>query len=84
MDFEKVKSLIISKMDDAEVRVTDLTGTQDHLGILIISDLFQGKRLLQQHQMVMDILKESLKEEIHAVQLKTLTYEKAKQAGLVE
>ena len=84
MEFKKVEDLIKSSLTDAEVRVTDLTGTQDHLGILIISDAFTGKRLLQQHQMIMDILKESLKEEIHAVQLKTLTYEKAKAAGLVE
>ena len=83
MDFEKVKSLIKTDLTDADVRVTDLTGTQDHLGILIISDAFEGKRLLQQHQMIMDILKESLKEEIHAVQLKTLTFEKAKNAGLL-
>jgi stress-induced morphogen len=84
MEFKKVEDLIKTSISDAEVRVTDLTGTQDHLGILIISDAFLGKRLLQQHQMIMDILKESLKEEIHAVQLKTLTYEKAKAAGLVE
>ena len=84
MDFQKVEVLIKTNLTDAEVRVTDLTGTQDHLGILIISDAFEGKRLLQQHQMIMDILKESLKEEIHAVQLKTLTFAKAKNAGLLE
>ena len=84
MEFEKVKTLIKSTLQDAEVRVTDLTGTKDHLGILIISNAFEGKRLLQQHQMIMDILKESLKEEIHAVQLKTLTFEKAKNAGLLD
>jgi stress-induced morphogen len=84
MEFSKVEDLIKTSLTDAQVRVTDLTGTQDHLGILIISDAFIGKRLLQQHQMIMDILKESLKEEIHAVQLKTLTFEKAKTAGLVE
>lgn len=84
MEFQKVKALIKTTLTDAEVRVTDLTGTQDHLGILIISDAFEGKRLLQQHQMIMDILKESLKEKLHAVQLKTLTFAKAKTAGLLE
>lgn len=84
VEFEQVANLIKSNMDDADVRITDLTGTMDHLGITVISDQFSGKALLDQHQMIMDILKEKLKEEIHAVQIKTMTYEKAKKKGLVE
>ncbi len=71
MDFSKVEELIKSKLTDAEVAVTDLTGTRDHLGINVKSDAFKGKSILAQHRLVMDILKESLKEEIHAVQIKT-------------
>lgn len=83
--FTEVQTLIKSHLEDAEVRVTDLTGTQDHLGILIISDAFEGKMLIQQHQMIMDILKEKLgSNEIHAVQLKTLTKAKAKANGIIE
>ncbi len=73
MDFNEVKELITNNINDAHVEITDLTGTKDHLGILVVSDVFQNKRLIQQHQMIMDILKESLKEKIHAVQLKTMT-----------
>ena len=83
MEFESVKSLIINKIPDADVTVTDLTGTQDHLGLEIVSDVFEGKRLIQQHQMIMDILKEELNANIiHAVQIKTMTKEqKEKQNG---
>lgn len=84
IEFEQVQNLIKSNLNDAVVSVTDLTGTMDHLGITVISDDFQGKSLLDQHQMVMDILKEKLKEEIHAVQIKTMTYEKARKKGLME
>ena len=84
VEFDQVANLIKSNMDDADVRITDLTGTMDNLGITVISDQFAGKALLDQHQMIMDILKEKLKEEIHAVQIKTMTYEKAKKKGLVE
>ena len=83
MDFEQVKNLIKDKIEDAHVEVTDLTGTQDHLGLLVISDQFEGKALLAQHRMVMDSLKESLKEAIHAVKIKTLTYTKAKESGVL-
>ena len=83
--FDQVKELIQQTISDAEVRVHDLTGTQDHLGIMVISDMFEGKILIDQHQMIMDILKEKLgTNEIHAVQLKTLTYTKAKTKGLIE
>ncbi len=82
MDFQFVKDLIIKGLPDAYVEVTDLTGTKDHLGILIVSDAFEGKMLIQQHQMIMDLLKESLKKEIHAVQLKTLTKAKAETQGI--
>ncbi|MEX1100102.1 MAG: BolA family protein, partial [Bacteriovoracaceae bacterium] len=63
-------------LGDAHVEVRDLTGTQDHLNIFVASDAFKGKMLIDQHQMIMDILKEDLKEKIHAVQLKTMTKEK--------
>lgn len=77
MDFDELKTLITSNLQDAEVEVTDLTGTRDHLGLTVISDAFKGKMLLQQHQIVMDILKEKLKSEIHAVKIKTMTKEQA-------
>jgi stress-induced morphogen len=84
VEFTLVENLIQTHLSDAIVKVNDLTGTQDHLGILIISDAFEGKMLIQQHQIIMDILKEKLhSNEIHAVQLKTLTHAKAKASGLI-
>ena len=78
---EMVKTLIENNLQDSEVQVADMTGTQDHLEILVISDVFKGRMLIDQHQMVMDILKESLKEQIHAVKIKTITKEKYSQQG---
>ncbi len=84
VEFTTVENLIKSHLDDAIVKIHDLTGTADHLSILIISDAFKGKILIDQHQMIMDILKEKLgSNEIHAVQLKTLTKEKAQAKGLM-
>ena len=83
MIFEHVENIIKAELSDAVVTITDLTGTADHLGITIISDEFVGKGLMDQHQMIMDILKEDLKERIHAVQLKTMTTEKLKKKGLL-
>lgn len=74
--FEWLEDIIKKEIPDAHVEVTDLTGTRDHLGILVASDVFKGKILIDQHQILMNILKEELKSRIHAVKLQTLTKEK--------
>lgn len=80
--FDEVKELITAEITDAKVKVSDLTGGGDHLGLLIVSDAFKGKMLLQQHRMIMDILTNKFKEDLHAVQLKTMTYEQAEKQGI--
>ena len=82
MDFEKVKNILKLGLPDAHIKITDMTGTMDHLDILIVSDIFKGKMLIQQHQLVMDLLKESLQKEIHAVQLKTMDFATAEKRGI--
>lgn len=82
MEFENVKSIIKNGLADAYVEVNDMTGTRDHLDLLIVSDQFAGKRLIQQHQIVMDLLRESLASDIHAVQLKTMSYADAEKRGI--
>ncbi len=78
---EDIKILLESKIEDSMVTVSDMTGTMDHLEILVVSDIFKGKMLIDQHQIVMDILKEPLKEKVHAVKIKTITKEKYSQKG---
>ena len=70
---DEVKNLIVTGLPESHVEVSDMTGTMDHLEILVVSDEFKGKMKLAQHQIVMDILSESLKEKVHAVKIKTMT-----------
>lgn len=46
-----------------------------HFQALIVSSEFRGKRTVQQHQMVYRALGDKMKEEIHALSMKTLTPE---------
>jgi stress-induced morphogen len=82
MEFENVKSIIKAGLTDAYVEVQDMTGTRDHLDLLIVSDQFIGLMLIKQHQLVMNLLSDSLKAEIHAVQLKTMSFEDAEKRGI--
>jgi stress-induced morphogen len=75
-DFLFVENIIRSGLPDAQVTVEDMTGTRDHLDITVVSDGFKGKLLIDQHQILMNLLKEELKDRIHAVKLTTMTWEK--------
>lgn len=72
VNFSEINNLITHSLPDAQVNIEDLTGTGDHLAITISSNAFAGKLLIQQHRMIMDILKDRLKSDLHAVQLKTI------------
>lgn len=59
---------------DAQVTVTDRTGTMDHLNVRVVSDTFKGKNLLDRHRLIYQALDEPLKDgRIHALELTTET-----------
>ncbi len=69
---EQVKAMIEAELPDAQVQVQDLTGGGDHYQVTVVSSLFKGKGLVQQHQMVYGALKQAMSSEaIHALALKT-------------
>jgi len=73
---EEVKALLAPSFPHADITVADMTGTQDHFQIQIISDVFRGKMLIEQHQMVQKPLKEAMDDgRIHAIAIKTFTPE---------
>lgn len=79
MDLNLVKSMIEKALPGAKVTINDLVGDGDHLQATVVSDLFEGKGLLQQHQMVYAPLKGHVGEQLHALALKTYTPEQWKQ-----
>ena len=48
-------------------------GDGHHFEAVIVSDAFEGKRLIARHQMVYAVLGDRMKAEIHALSMKTLT-----------
>jgi acid stress-induced BolA-like protein IbaG/YrbA len=74
MSPDEIKSTLETALPDSTVRVDDLTGGGDHFQVWIISTAFEGKSLVDQHQMVYGFLKDALgSERIHALALKTYT-----------
>lgn len=56
---------------NAEFRVSDLMGDQDHYALEIVCESFRGKPRVAQHKMVNEALKNCLGTELHALTIKT-------------
>jgi len=51
----------------------EVDGDGRHFQATLVSKAFEGKRLVQRHQMVYAALGDRMREEIHALSMKTLT-----------
>ena len=63
-----------------EARV-EVIGDGHHFEAVIVSPTFAGKSMLQQHRMVYATLGDKMREEIHALSLRTLTPDEYAAAG---
>tara|TARA_X000001036_G_scaffold109206_2_gene102369 strand:- start:6927 stop:7172 length:246 start_codon:yes stop_codon:yes gene_type:complete len=75
---KKIKEKLKKGLENAEVFIQDMTGTNDHFNVMIISKSFEGLNLIERHRLVYKILDSMVTKEIHALQLKTLTLEQWK------
>ncbi|MBX0294570.1 BolA family protein [Haloarcula nitratireducens] len=77
MNADEVEALIESEIPDAEVTVTTPRDPDDdkHYAVEVVSPAFEGKSLVDQHQLVHDALGEHLTRDIHAIELTTSTPE---------
>ncbi len=71
---ETLTDFIRRSMPDAMVTMIDRTGTMDHLKVVVVSDTFQGKNLLDRHRLIYQALDIPLKDgRIHALELTAKT-----------
>jgi acid stress-induced BolA-like protein IbaG/YrbA len=73
---ELVKSYIEAGLDCSHVEVE---GDGQHFTAVIVSAAFAGKRPIQRHQLVYAALGDRMREEIHALSMKTFTPEEFQQ-----
>jgi acid stress-induced BolA-like protein IbaG/YrbA len=58
-----------------------VVGDGQHFQALVVSNAFAGKSRIQRHQLVYAALGERMREEIHALSMKTLTPEEFASGG---
>ena len=69
---ELIHSYIAAGLDCTHLEVE---GDGHHFSAVIVSAAFVGKRLIARHQLVYAALGDRMREEIHALSMKTLTPE---------
>ena len=81
MDAEEIGNLIEASLSDATAIVTTRSDLpeDDHYEAIVVSPEFDGKPLVQQHQLVYDALGEHMTRDIHALELSTFTPEEYEQ-----
>jgi acid stress-induced BolA-like protein IbaG/YrbA len=70
MDPEEIKVLIENGLPGSTVAVR---GDGTHFEAIVVSGDFEGKSLIEQHQIIYSALGDAMKEQIHALSLKTYT-----------
>lgn len=73
-----IQTMIEQGMPGARVEVI---GDGHHFEAVIVSGDFAGKTMIQQHRMVYATLGDKMREEIHALSLRTLTPEEYAATG---
>ncbi len=67
----ELELLLRSAFLDATISIEDTHGDQDHYAVHVTSRDFLGKSRVMQHKMVFDALQGRMKQELHALSIKT-------------
>ena len=73
MQVQEIERRIRASLPDATVEVQDYTGGGDHFEATVVSDSFEGKSRVEQHQIVYAALGDLMAGAVHALALKTFT-----------
>ena len=71
MDPGEIERLIKEALPDAQVSLEDLVGDGDHWSATVVSEAFEGKTRVQQHQLIYQALQGRMGGELHALALQT-------------
>tara|TARA_Y100000389_G_scaffold158294_1_gene159707 strand:- start:29709 stop:29942 length:234 start_codon:yes stop_codon:yes gene_type:complete len=73
MEQNKLQKILENNFPDAQIKLIDLVGDQNHYSLSIEDSVFKGKSMVAQHKIVNSVLREYLDSgELHALQLKTI------------
>ena len=72
LKLEEIESLVKKAIPDAEIKIEDLAGDENHYSATIKSKIFTGKSKIEQHKLVYKALNGKMGSELHALALNTV------------
>ena len=72
LKLEEIENLIKESIPDAEIKIEDLAGDENHYSATIKSQVFKGISKIDQHKLVYKALKGKMGNELHALALNTI------------
>ena len=75
MDLSELERLVEEGIEgaDATASKTRHEEDDDHFAVVVVSPAFEGRSLVQQHQMVYDALGDAMTTDVHALEIETYT-----------
>ncbi|MBV44938.1 MAG: BolA family transcriptional regulator [Rhodobiaceae bacterium] len=67
----ELKKILTESFPEANIKIDDLAGDDNHFALTIISSKFKGMSRIDQHKMVYDALGSKMGNELHALSIKT-------------
>ena len=70
---QKLRDTVAQAFPGAQVSVRDTTGTSDHFELVVVSDVFAGRSLIERHRMIYAVLGDAVGGPIHALSIRAET-----------
>lgn len=74
-NFSEIENLLLTEFPNSKIRVFDLRGDGQHLGVDVCSKRFRGLSYINQHRLVMEALALAFDNGLHAVKISTTILE---------
>jgi len=83
-----IQSLIVDELTPSYLEVVDEShmhsvpdGAQSHFKVTVVSDKFEGQKLIQRHRQLNQLLKPAFERSLHALAMHTMTPEEWEKKG---
>lgn len=73
MPIEELRSLLEAAFPGDQIHLTSPMGDDNHFQLVVVSNRFDGKTMVEQHQLVYGALGDAMREAVHALAMKTYT-----------
>ena len=70
---DKLREAVAQAFPGAVVSVRDTTGTSDHFELVVVSEAFAGRSLIERHRMIYAVLGDAVGGPIHALSIRAQT-----------